>query len=259
MNGGRTYKKLYMTFVEPHDSVENCEWPLAWLRETDKRVYAILNPNNPFVQTDQMMTLSGPRTPTEDYDSTGEWLLFDFNNIHVNYNSTLKNSMTMERSDSDFVFDGYKRVTYKPKYGNNKFYIVEGYGALNGKHFIFPVHNYFGYPNPYGDYSIGMTHVTNDNGDILYKTFKYDFYLTSVSDVSATPKAKIKVTQGLITAESADDGTLYLYNISGTLAGKQSGNGNATCSIGTDGLASGVYVAVWRGTSGTVSQKVVVQ
>ncbi len=102
-----------------------------------------------------------------------------------------------------------------------------------------------------------MTHVTNDNGDILYKTSRYDLYLT-VSDVSATPKAKIKVTQGLITAESADDGTLYLYTISGTLASKQSGNGNATCSIGTDGLVPGIYVAVWRGTSSAVSQKVVV-
>ena len=268
MNGGRTYKKLYMTFVEPHEYVENCEWPVAWFRETDKRVYAVLNEKNPFVQNDKMMTLAGPRIQTEDCDSTGEYLLYDFNDISATYNSNISNSCNLFRSDSDLVIDGHKRVTYDlraitPRSNDTTYthYVAEGFGSIhicpNYGNFIFPIHNYLDV-HPGSDWTIGLTHITNDKGDILYKTRRYDFKFSSVSDVSATPKAKIKVSQGLVTAESATEGALYLYSISGTLVCEQSGQSQASCSISTSGLAPGIYVAIWRGSSNTVSQKIVV-
>ena len=149
MNGGRTYKKMYMTFVEPHEYVENCEWPVAWFRETDKRVYAVLNEKNPYVQRDEKMTLAGPRVPTEDHDSTGEYLLYDFNDISVTYNSKMRNSYPLVRSDSDLVFDGYKRVTYDirsidPRINDTTYThcVVEGYGTI------------YNYGNQYSQYKL---------------------------------------------------------------------------------------------------------
>ena len=270
MNGGRTYKKMYMTFVEPHEYIENCKWPVAWFRETDKRVYAVINKHNPYVQSDEKMTLAGPRYPTEDYDSTGEYLLFDFNNISATYNSSQKNSLKLIRSDSDLVIDGYKRVTYDERSVDTwskdttyTHYVAEGYGAIfsNGN-YIFPVQNLYGYPKK--NWTIGLTHITNENGDIIHKTWRYDTYndyldLCSVGNIKTDQSAKISFAQGTVTAESATNGILYLYSMSGTLVCEQNGQANASCKISTDGLTPGIYVAVWRDPRSTVSHKIIVR
>ena len=220
----------------------------------------MLNNKNPFVQNDEMMTLAGPRTPTEDYDSTGEWLLFDFNNISVNYNSDIKNSLALVGSDSDMVIDGFKRKTYDFKsLDKYEHFAADGFGAIYSYgNYIFPVHNVYGYPRK--EWTFGLSHITNDKGDIIHKTWLYDSHnSTSIGDMATIAKAKFRVAQGLVTIEPADDGMLYLYSVSGKLEKKQAGSAYSTCSISITGLNPGIYVAVWRGISGTTSQKVVVR
>lgn len=257
MNGGRSYKKMYMTFIDAPE-MESSVWPLAWVRESDKRVYAVINKMHPYNKTDLITTRDGrPIVYADDYETTGEMMLNDFNDMPGFYKKSTFTE-TVVRSDSDVVIDGYKRVTYQGEHNTN-FKIAEGYGAIeNNGNFLFPYRSSF--TGGIHDYSTGLSYIANENGEIVYKSRLYDKHHTAIATVRADGGCAIAVDGGYIVAKAGDAAaTLRVVDMSGAVVAKRHVEAGGSASVSTAGLAPGVYAAVVTSPTGRACQKVAVR
>ncbi len=258
MNGGRSYKKMYMTFIDAPE-MESSAWPLAWVRESDKRVYAVINKMHPYNKTDIVTTSDGrPIVYADDYETTGEIMLNDFNDMPGFYKKTALPTETVVRSDSDVVIDGYKRVTYRGEY-NSAFKIAEGYGAIESSgNFLFPYRSSF--TGGIHDYSTGLSYIANENGEIVYKSRLYDKHHTAIATVRADGGCAIAVDGGNIVAKAGNTAaTLQVVAMSGAVVAKRHIEAGGSESVNTATLAPGVYAAVVTSATGRACQKVAVR
>ena len=258
MNSGRSYKKMYMTFIDAPE-MESSVWPLAWVRESDKRVYAVINKMHPYNKTDIVTTSDGrPKVQADDYETTGEIMLNDFNDMLGFYKKDTWPGDTIVRSDSDVVIDGYKRVTYRGKY-NTMYKIAEGYGAIEcSGNFLFPNRTLF--TGGIHDYSTGLNYIAKENGEIVYKSRLYDKHHTAVTPVLANGGCRIAVANGEITVTAGNAATsLRLVDMSGAVVAQCHIEAGGSSSVSTAGLAQGVYAAVATWAGGVQCRKVAVR
>ncbi len=260
MNGGRSYKKLYMKFFGAPE-MGNTDWPWAWVRESDKRVYAVINKKHPYTEKDAMMRRGGPKFKSDDYDSTGEMLIYDFNDIPAFY------SNHMQRNDTDLVIDGYRRVTYFPVPDPDPMVkskaaviVAEGYGAISSTgNFFCPVIEQF-MPAP-DSHTIGVSHILNDRGEIIYKAERlYNKYITALTAINPDGGGGIEVRVGEVVAKAGGTAaTLRLVAMNGAVVAQKRVEACGSASLSTAGLAPGVYAAVLTSPYGSQSRKVAVR
>jgi len=262
MNGGRSYKKLYMSFIDAPELKKCGDWPLAWVRESDKRVYAVLNKKHPYstYEYDADMLEHGPHIYADDYDSTGEMVLYDFSDMRSLYLKDKRAPIHVIRcdSDSDVVIDGYKRITFIGEY-NSGLMLSAGYGALSsGGNFFFPCRQM--YINKGENFTIGLLYIKNEQGQMVYKTWRYDKYCSSVSSVLPDDGGCIEVRAGEVVAKAGGTAaTLRLVAMNGTVVAQKRVEACGSVSLSTEGLISGVYVAVLTSAQGSQNRKVAVR
>lgn len=257
MNGGRSYKKMYMTFIDAPE-MESSAWPLAWVRESDKRVYAVINKMHPYYKDDLIMSDGRPVVQADDYETTGEIMLNDFNDMPNFYKKSTPLTETVVRSDNDVVIDGYKRVTYRGEH-NADFKIAEGYGAIecNGN-FLFPFRAAF--TGGIHDYSTGLSYIVKENGEIVYKSQLYDKLHTAVVTVLPDAGCAITVVGSDIVAKAGNSAaTLRVVAMSGSVVAQRRIEAGGSATVSTAGLAPGVYAAVVASPTGRACQKVAVR
>ena len=261
MNGGRSYKKLYMSFIDAPELKKCSDWPVAWVRESDKRVYAVFNKAHPYstVEYDAEMRECGPHIYADDYDSTGEMVLYDFNDMRSLYLKDKRNPVHVIRcdSDSDVVIDGYKRITFTGE--NNRLLIIAaGYGALStAGNFFFPCRQMF--TTCPKNTTIGLLYIKNEQGQFVHKTWLYDKYISSVSSVLPDDSGCIEVRAGEVVARAGGAAAmLRLVAMNGSVVAQRRVEACGSVSLCTAGLTPGVYAAVLTSARGSQSRKVAV-
>ena len=261
MNGGRSYKKLYMSFIDAPELKESSDWPLAWVRESDKRVYAVINKKHPYstYEYDADMREHGPRIYADDYDITGELVLYDFNDMRSLYLKDEHYPIHLIRcdSDSDVVIDGYKRITFMGEY-NSDLKFAAGYGALpSGGNFFFPCRQMFIAQGE--NFTVCLLYIKNEQGQMVYKSEIYDRHFSSVSSVQPDDTGIIGVRAGEVVASAGGAAAmLRLVGMNGSVVAQRRVEACGSASISTAGLTPGVYAAVLTSPLGTQSRKVAV-
>ncbi len=163
---GRQYMNLYRYYGDELDV--NTMLPYAYVREQDKKVYAVLDENNKLEDGDFNVYRNGdPVIKTEDFESTGEYLIYDFNDFVAFYdaNSRIKVVSTGLESVGDAMRTAYYLDEAK------RYLILESVGAVTNGGLLFPsTGRWVNGPHPH---TLGLSHVI-ENGEVVYKSPRYD-------------------------------------------------------------------------------------
>ena len=163
---GMEYKKL--VFDLSNKVSEPLHGTLAYMRETDKKVYAIIN--SEFNSHDHFMTYGRPRIENVD-GADGELIIFDFNNLTQFYK---ENGLTIAEAQ-DTVINGVKRKYYT-ELNDHRPKIIEGIGADMIGNFLFPFNAKW--VNCETTRTKGLCYVMDAEGNFEY----YGFRLPTLQD-----------------------------------------------------------------------------
>ena len=180
---GIPFKKLYRYFSGELDV--NTTYPYAYIREVDKKDYAVLN--DQVNLGDFNLYKNGyPKIESENYEAFGEYLIYDFNDFVAFYddNSMYKIVSTGEEAVGDAMRTAY--YLNEAKTG----LILESVGAVTEGSLLFPfVSRWVNGPHPH---TLGLSHVI-ENGAIVYKSPRYEEMQnkvnpTGISDITVAEK-----------------------------------------------------------------------
>ena len=171
--GDYSFKKLYRYFGKELDVFNT--YPYAYLREANKRVYAVINSQNDIGDYNLYQT-GGLVIPSDNYNDIGEYVIYDFNDMETLYN----HSMMSAHSDEylQFVFDQGDTIinnrllkTYELSPNHNGMKIIESIGGDSEGGLLRPIKvRYVNCPCPE---TIGLSHVI-ENGEVVYTGCRYD-------------------------------------------------------------------------------------
>lgn len=164
---GRQYMNLYRYYGNELDV--NTMLPYAYVREQDKKVYAVLDENNKLEDGDCNVYNNGsPVIKTEDFESTGEYLIYDFNDFVAFYDTY---SYMQVQSTGEIEVNGHMCKAYYMN-ENQRYLILEGVGSVTDRGLLFPMTGrYINGPHPH---TLGLSHVI-ENGEVVYKSPRYDY------------------------------------------------------------------------------------
>ena len=162
---------------------------LAYVRESDKRVYAIVN--NDFNNYDYFMTQGFPRIENVG-GAEGELVIFDFNDLTQFYK---ENGLTIAEAQ-DTVINGVKRKYYT-ELDNKRKKIIEGIGEDMVGNFLFPF--CVRWPNCEITRTKGLCYVMDTKGNVEY----YGTNLSSLQDYL--------IVTGLTTVRKDDNSQSDIY------------------------------------------------
>ena len=163
---GNQYKNLYRYYGDELDV--NTTAPYAYVREADKKVYAVLDEDNKLEDGDYNVYKNGdPIIETENFETTGEYLIYDFNDFVAFYDahSRIKVVSTGQESVGDAMLTAYYFDEAK------RYLILESVGAVTTGGLLFPsTGSWVNGPHPH---TLGLSHVIE--GDVVvYKGPRYD-------------------------------------------------------------------------------------
>lgn len=163
---GRQYMNLYRYYGDELDV--NTMLPYAYVREQDKKVYAVLDENNKLEDGDFNVYKNGdPVIKTEDFESTGEYLIYDFNDFVAFYDTY---SYKQVQSTGEIEVNGHMCKAYYLD-ENQRYLILEGVGSVTDRGLLFPMTGrWVNGPHPH---TLGLSHVI-ENGEVVYKSPRYD-------------------------------------------------------------------------------------
>lgn len=164
---GRQYKNLYRYYGDEFDV--NTMQPYAYVREQDKKVYAVLDMNNKLEDGDFNVYVNGsPMIETEDFESTGEYLIYDFNDFKAFYDTY---SYIKVQSTGEIEVNGHMCKAYYMD-EECRYLILEGVGSVTDCGLLFPMTGrWINGPHPH---TLGLSHVI-ENGEVVYKSPRYDY------------------------------------------------------------------------------------
>ncbi len=171
--GDYSFKKLYRRFSKELD-VSNT-YPYAYMREADKRVYAVLNSQNNIGDYNLYRT-GGLVIPSENYDAIGEYIIYDFNDMETLYNHSMMSSHSDEYLQfvfglGDTIINNRLLKTYELTQYHNGMRIIESIGGDCTGGLLRPIKvSYVNCPCPE---TVGLSHVI-ENDEIVYKGCRYD-------------------------------------------------------------------------------------
>ena len=149
---------LYNRMSEPQHGT------LAYMRETDKRVYAIIN--SEFNSHDLFMSKGYPRIENVG-GAEGELVIYDFNDLKQFYDDNGGGIMTEAQ---DTVINGTTRKYYASK-SNPKLKIIEGIGEDMVGNFLFPF--CMTWPNCQTTRTMGLCYVMDAEGNVEYYGYQF--------------------------------------------------------------------------------------
>ncbi|MBQ4138282.1 MAG: hypothetical protein II592_01910 [Muribaculaceae bacterium] len=163
---GRQYMNLYRYYGDELDV--NTMLPYAYVREQDKKVYAVLDENNKLEDGDFNVYRNGdPVIKTEDFESTGEYLIYDFNDFVAFYDTY---SYKQVQSTGEIEVNGHMCKAYYLD-ENQRYLILEGVGSVTDRGLLFPMTGrWVNGPHPH---TLGLSHVI-EGGEVVYKSPRYD-------------------------------------------------------------------------------------
>ena len=183
---GKTYHNCYHYTSAKLNPL--AEVPVAWVREEGKRVFAVFN--NEFTCNDAVY-IGGKSLlkKSADFETSGEYLIYDFDDVDTYAASIKVESLVVGSQDVVTLGSGqanrYNLVRAKTGADDTVFPLVEGVGmdarwGYQGN-LIVP---FTLLPNGHVTMTKGLSHVTDAEGNILYKGAFYDDY-TAITDVKA--------------------------------------------------------------------------
>ena len=137
---------------------------LAYVRESDKRVYAIVN--NDFNNYDLFMSKGFPRIENVD-GAEGELVIFDFNNLKQFYEDNGVGSMSEAQ---DTIINGSIRKFYT-LLNDSHSKIIEGIGEDMIGNFLFPF--CVRWPNCEITRTKGLCYVKDTKGNVEYYGYRF--------------------------------------------------------------------------------------
>ena len=137
---------------------------LAFMRETDKRVYAIVNAD--FNNYDLFMTYGYPRIENEG-GADGELVIFDFNDLKEFYDNNGGGNLNEAQ---DTLINGSIRKFYST-IPNPQLKAIEGIGEDIVGNFLFPFCSRW--PNCQKTMTMGLCYVKDADGNMEYYGRKY--------------------------------------------------------------------------------------
>ncbi len=183
---GIQFKNLYRYFGEALDV--NTVKPYAYVREADKKVYAVLDEENKVVDFN-VNENAYPLIQSENYETFGEYLIYDFNDFVAFYDENCR--FKIQSIGEETVGDVMRKAYYlnEAKTG----LILESVGSVTGGGLLFPFENRWvngNYPT-----TKGLSHVI-ENGVIVYKSPRYDEMRELVTPTAITDLGVNETTNG---------------------------------------------------------------
>ena len=163
---GLTYKKLYSSFTRTFD--ETKIRPVAYLREADKHVYGISDPEGRF-QYVESHNLELPMRGMAMYGASGSWQeyeLYDFNDMETFAHKVLWWGDELSMTKTVVTVNGEPRNAYKFDGDYDTFTIVEGIGNEDGNLLSFGSNDY---PTCVCPVPLGLAQQETLNGNIIYR------------------------------------------------------------------------------------------
>lgn len=162
---------------------------LAYMRENDKRVYAIVNTD--FNNYDHFMTYGSPRIENAG-GADGELVIFDFNDLKQFY---LDNDLGGINEAQDTLINGSMRKFYSET-TNPRLKIIEGIGEDLVGNFLFPFCTRW--VNCQKTMTMGLCYVKDADGNIEYYGRKYEelqdyLTITGVNNVKVDNKPQADI------------------------------------------------------------------
>ncbi len=161
---GIPFKKLYRYFTGELDV--STTYPYAYIREVDKKVYAVLNEQVDL--DDYNLYKNGePKIESENFETFGEYLIYDFNDFVAFYDANSRIKVVSTGLES--VGDAMRKAYYldEPK----RYLILEGEGAVTSGGLLFPnTGSWVNGPHPH---TLGLSHVI-EGDEVVYKSPRYD-------------------------------------------------------------------------------------
>lgn len=177
--GDYSFKKLYRYFGKELDV--SSTHPYAYMREADKRVYAVLNSQNNIGDYNLYRT-GGLVIPSENYDAIGEYIIYDFNDMETLYNHSIVSSYSGEYlqfifGQGDTIINNRLLKTYELTQIHNGMKIIESIGGDCVGGLLRPLK--VSSVNCPCSETVGLSHVI-ENGEIIYKGCRYDILKETV-------------------------------------------------------------------------------
>ena len=183
---GIQYSNLYRYYGKELDV--NITAPYAYVREVDKRVYAVLDENHPFEDLN-VYTNGAPVIKTDNFEETGEYLIYDFNDFVAFYD---EHSMYKIVSTGEETVGDAMRTAYYLNEGKTGL-ILESVGAVTEGGLLFPLTGKW--VNGNHPTTKGLSHVI-ENGEIVYKSPRYEEMQNKVNPTGISDITVAKKTNG---------------------------------------------------------------
>ncbi len=246
---GKTYKRCYAYQTVMLDTETAALH--GFLREEDKRVYFIPNPEEEFtvgwlIMKDQYNSIYGDE----------ERMIYDFN---LNAGDTFSSMMPVTITEVTFVeVDGKQRKYFHDQY-NGTYSFLEGIGVVGS-------YGELAYPfaaEPTNGSRVRFNFERNvADGKIVYKSEEFDDGDPTCSGVAATtmqaPAITITVAGKTVTASASGNGIIAatIHDINGrTVATAQSANGSLTVDMA--GFTPGIYIVTATTANDRKTQKII--
>ena len=186
---GNQYKNLYRYYGDELDV--NTTAPYAYVREADKKVYAVLDEENRLADGDFNVYQNGvPIIKTEDFETTGEYFIYDFNDIGAFY-AEHYSAMQVISTDEIEVNGCLSKAYYLD--AEHKYLILEGVGSVTDCGLLFPrTGRWVNGPHPH---TLGLSHVI-EGGEMVYKSPRYDELRDKLSPTAVNDLKKDETLQG---------------------------------------------------------------
>lgn len=161
---GIAFKKLYRYFTDELD--ENTTYPYAYIREVDKKIYAVLN-DQVDLEDFNLYKNGDPIIESENYEAFGEYLIYDFNDFVAFYDTYSR--IKVVETGVETVGDALRKAYYVTE--TKRGLILESVGAVTEGGLLFPMTGrWVNGPHPH---TLGLSHVI-ENGEVVYKSPRYD-------------------------------------------------------------------------------------
>ncbi len=185
---GIQYKNLYRYYGDELDV--NTTAPYAYVREADKKVYAILDEDNKLEDGDFNVYINGdPIIETENFEATGEYLIYDFNDFVAFYDAHSRIKVVSTGQES--VGDAMRTAYYFDE--TKRYLILESVGAVTTGGLLFPgTSRWVNGPHPH---TLGLSHVI-EGAVVVYKGPRYDELKDKLSPTAVSDLKTDETLQG---------------------------------------------------------------
>ena len=185
------YKKCYC-YLEPELDTDICT-PVAFVREQDKKVFAILNKERDF--SDYLYEVQRvPALESDEALSPDEFLIYDFNDMSAFFDELGGSYQQQIILVGDEPSNGYVSM-------NGPIKVIEGVGADASGNLLYPIAppeiRQLNCPCPYSN---GFIKLTDLNGNILYRSSRSSEFSDPYCDVNHDGRVDIADVNAVINA-----------------------------------------------------------